>query len=112
MGSTGGRRLNQPIVAMVADPAGKGYWFVAADGGVFAFGAPFLGSAAGKLAAGDRVVGMAASAKGGYWLVSEQGRVFTFGAAALSSNGTGDGRPVVGVAATPSGTGYWLAMGR
>jgi hypothetical protein len=32
---------------MAATPTGKGYWFVAADGGVFTFGdAPFYGSAA------------------------------------------------------------------
>ena len=30
---------------MAATPTGKGYWFVAADGGVFSFGdAHFLGS--------------------------------------------------------------------
>jgi hypothetical protein len=32
---------------MAASADGKGYWMVAGDGGVFAFGdAPFLGSAA------------------------------------------------------------------
>jgi len=30
--------LNQPIVAWPATPDGKGYWLVASDGGVFAFG--------------------------------------------------------------------------
>ena len=29
---------------MAADGATGGYWLVAADGGVFAFGAPFLGA--------------------------------------------------------------------
>lgn len=35
---------NAPIVGMAATPTGEGYWLVAADGGVFAFGdAQFLG---------------------------------------------------------------------
>jgi hypothetical protein len=47
-GSTGNRRLAQPIVGMTPTPSGNGYWLVASDGGVFSFGdAPFLGSAAG-----------------------------------------------------------------
>jgi hypothetical protein len=38
-------RLNQPIVGGVSTPSGRGYWFVAADGGVFSFGdARFHGS--------------------------------------------------------------------
>ena len=31
-------RLNQPIVGMAATPAAGGYWLVATDGGIFAFG--------------------------------------------------------------------------
>lgn len=31
-------RLNQPIIEVVINPVGAGYWEVAADGGVFAFG--------------------------------------------------------------------------
>jgi hypothetical protein len=35
-------------VGMAALPDGQGYWLVASDGGLFAFGAaPFLGSSAG-----------------------------------------------------------------
>ena len=44
-GSMGGHPLNQPVVGMAATPDGKGYWLVAADGGIFAFGdARFYGS--------------------------------------------------------------------
>lgn len=32
------QNVNAPIVGMAATPTGKGYWLVAADGGVFAFG--------------------------------------------------------------------------
>ena len=57
-----GRRpfhLSAPIVAIAASKAGNGYWLVAADGGVFAFGdAPFHGSAVDRAHLadhGDRV---------------------------------------------------------
>ena len=44
-GSTGGRRISQPVVAVMAGPGGGGYWLVASDGGVFSFGdADYLGS--------------------------------------------------------------------
>ena len=37
--------LNKPIVGMASTPTGGGYWEVASDGGLFAFGnAPFYGS--------------------------------------------------------------------
>jgi hypothetical protein len=36
-GSTGGVTLTQPIVGIAATRDGKGYWFVATDGGIFAF---------------------------------------------------------------------------
>ena len=48
-GSTGAVKLNQPIVAMVPTPSGRGYWLAASDGGVFGFGdAVFTGSAGGQ----------------------------------------------------------------
>jgi hypothetical protein len=66
-GSTGNIKLAQPIVAMNPTvpypgapgiPGGHGYWLVAADGGVFAFGdAPFLGSAV-PLKPGARAIGL------------------------------------------------------
>jgi len=43
-GSTGGIRLNEPVVGMAADPATGGYWLVASDGGIFSFDAPFFGA--------------------------------------------------------------------
>ena len=41
--------MNKPVVGMARAPHGDGYWFVASDGGIFAFGpgAPFLGSEGG-----------------------------------------------------------------
>src|ERR1035441_6593061 len=63
--------LSQPVVGMAASPTGKGYWLVAADGGVFSFGdAGFYGSLGGTRLR-QPVVGMAASPTGkGYWLVA------------------------------------------
>jgi hypothetical protein len=96
---------------MAATPDGRGYWLVAADGGVFAFGdAPFLGSAGGQ-SVNQPVVGMAATPDGrGYWLVAADGGVFAFGDAPFlgSAGGQSVNQPVVGMAATPDGRGYWL----
>ncbi len=72
--------MAEPIVGVAATPTGKGYWLVASDGGVFAFGdAGFDGSLGGQ-AVGQPIVGMAATPTGkGYWLVSDQGSIHPFG---------------------------------
>ncbi|PLS75620.1 MAG: hypothetical protein CYG61_06555 [Actinobacteria bacterium] len=95
------------------NPSGgtSGYWVVAADGGIFAFGeARFFGST-GNLRLNSPVLGMAPTpAGGGYWLVAADGGIFSFGDARFAGS-TGNLRlnqPVVGMAATPSGNGYWL----
>ena len=45
----GGNTLNKPMVGIASTPDGKGYWLVAADGGVFSFGdAGFYGSMGGN----------------------------------------------------------------
>ena len=44
-GSLGGTHLNAPVVGIAPTRDDKGYWLVASDGGVFAFGdAAFHGS--------------------------------------------------------------------
>ena len=99
---------------MASTPEGKGYWLVAADGGIFTFGdAAFYGSTA-ALTLNSPVVGMASTPDGkGYWLVAADGGIFTFGDAAFygSEGGTQLGAPVVGMASAPSGNGYWLVTG-
>ncbi len=72
--------LAAPIVGAAATPTGKGYWQVAADGGVFGRGdAKHYGSAAdSKLQ--YPVVAMAATPSGkGYWLFAADGGVFNYG---------------------------------
>src|SRR5271157_573456 len=104
---------NAPVTGMAATPDGGGYWLVASDGGVFAFGdAGFYGSAAGNPEGYD-VVGLATTWDGhGYWLVDSSGVVTNFGDApalgAIPSTGVVLNQPVVGMAATPDGGGYWL----
>ncbi|HVM04125.1 MAG TPA: PQQ-dependent sugar dehydrogenase [Acidimicrobiales bacterium] len=111
LGSTGALRLASPVVAMAATPSGNGYWLVAADGGVFAFGdAVFRGSTGGTRLARP-VVAMAPTPSGqGYRLVASDGGVFAFGDAVFrgSTGGLRLAAPVVGAASTPSGNGYWL----
>ncbi len=110
-GSTGGMRLNQPVVGAAPTSGGGGYWLAASDGGVFAFGdATFQGSMGGT-SLNQPVVGVAASPSGdGYWLVARDGGVFAFGTAGYhgSTGGRTLNAPVVGMAATPDGGGYWL----
>lgn len=112
LGSTGGRVLNQPVVAMASTPDGQGYYFAARDGGVFAFGdARFQGSVPGLHEKVNDVVALAVDpGTGGYWLVGADGGVYAFGA---PFEGSVPGlrqhiSDIVGMAATADGGGYYL----
>ena len=108
-GSTGGVRLNQPVVGMAATPTGGGYWLVARDGGIFAFGDAVYHGSTGAMKLNKPIVGMAATATGqGYWLVASDGGIFAFGDATFhgSTGALSLNQPVVGMAAAPGG--YWL----
>jgi Tol biopolymer transport system component len=92
------------------EASGPGYRFVAADGGIFAYGQPFAGSAgATKLA--RPIVGMAATpSNNGYWLVASDGGIFSYGDAKFYGS-TGNiklAQPIVGMTASPTGQGYWF----
>jgi hypothetical protein len=65
---------------MAATSAGKGYWLVASDGGIFNYGdAGFYGST-GSIQLNQPIVGMAATSAGkGYWLVASDGGIFNYG---------------------------------
>jgi hypothetical protein len=103
--------LNRPIVGIAPTPTGQGYWLVAADGGVFAFGdAPFYGSMGGQHL-NQATAGIAPSPNGqGYWLVASDGGVFGFGNASFHGSMAGVmlHAPIIGITATHSGNGYWL----
>ncbi len=109
--------------------AAVGYHLAAADGGVFNFGATgFYGSTysdgltglSGSHPLNAPIVGIAEMDSGkGYWMVSADGGVFNFGSAdfygstyALGFTGLSGshplGSPVIGIAPTPDGKGYWL----
>ncbi|MGE3835921.1 MAG: M23 family metallopeptidase, partial [Acidimicrobiia bacterium] len=98
-------RLNHPVVGMAATPSGAGYWLVAADGGVFAFGDAVFRGSTGAVRLNQPVVGMAATPSGaGYRLVAADGGVFTFGDAPFLGSAADDrDDPVVGLAPTAGG---------
>jgi hypothetical protein len=103
--------LNRPVVGMAQTHDGGGYWMVASDGGIFAYGdAGFYGSA-GNLVLNKPIVGMAATPDGkGYWLVASDGGIFAYGDAGFygSAGNLTLNQPIVGMAATKDGKGYWL----
>jgi hypothetical protein len=102
--------LNAPIVGMVPSFTGHGYFMVASDGGVFAFGdAKFEGSCPGiGGCTGTAVAVMPDHSGNGYWLVTTTGAVYAFGDAAYYGAPTPSSVPVVDAVATRDGNGYWL----
>ena len=91
---------------MAATPDGRGYWLVASDGGIFAFGdADFYGST-GDIHLNQPVVGMAATPNGrGYWFVASDGGIFAFGDAKFYGS-------MGGTAPQPTGGGHGFQPGQ
>ena len=110
-GSTGAIHLNQPIVGMAATPTGNGYWLVASDGGIFAFGdAAFYGST-GTMHLNQPIVGMAADADRQAATGSSPPTAASSPSATPFHGSTGAihlNQPIVGMAADADGKGYWL----
>ncbi len=102
--------LNAPIVGMVPSTSGHGYFMVASDGGVFAFGdARFAGSCPGIGGCyGAAVAVMPDSTGNGYWLVTNLGAVYAFGDAGYYGGPPPESVPAVDAVATPDGRGYWV----
>jgi kumamolisin len=100
--------LNAPIVGMVPSHDQGGYFMVASDGGVFAFGdAHFAGSCPGiGGCAGAAVAVMPDASGGGYWLITSTGHVYTFGDAPYLGAPGPQSSPITSAVATPSGHGY------
>ena len=109
-GSTNPKRLNAPIVGMVPSADGAGYFMVASDGGVFAFGdAKFEGSCPGIGGCSGAAVAVMPDASGnGYWLVTATGHVYAFGDAVNYGAPGPQPVPVTAAVRTKDGAGYWL----
>jgi hypothetical protein len=102
--------LDAPIVGMVPSRDGGGYFMVASDGGVFAFGdANFAGSCPGIGGCSGAAVAVMPDASGnGYWLVTSTGAVYAFGDAPFFGAPAPQSAPVVNAVATADGGGYWI----
>jgi hypothetical protein len=102
--------LDAPIVGMVPSADGGGYFMVASDGGVFAFGdAKFAGSCPGIGGCSGAAVAVMPDASGnGYWLVTQSGHVYTFGDAPYYGAPGPQSVPVTSAVRTPDGRGYWI----
>jgi len=102
--------LNAPVVGIVPSNDDHGYFMVASDGGVFAFGdAHFAGSCPGiGGCSGAAVAVMPDQSGNGYWLVTATGHVYAFGDAPyFGAPGHGT---VTSAVATPDGKGYWILL--
>ncbi len=102
--------LNAPIVGMVPSSDGGGYFMVASDGGVFAFGdAKFEGSCPGIGGCLGTAVAVMPDATGnGYWVVTSSGSVYPFGDAVDHGQPGPGGGSITSAVATPNGGGYWI----
>ncbi|MGI8685038.1 MAG: hypothetical protein ACR2MO_08135 [Acidimicrobiales bacterium] len=110
-GSIVGGGLARPVVGVAVTPSAEGYWMVASDGGIFAFGDAVFRGSTGAITLNKPIVGMASTPSGaGYWLVASDGGIFAFGDAVFrgSTGAITLNKPIVGMASTPSGAGYWL----
>ena len=90
---------------------GQGYWMVASDGGIFAYGDAKYAGSPDPATLNKPIVTMAATPSGnGYWLAASDGGIFTYGDAPFlgSAGALNLSKPVVSMAPTPSGKGYWL----
>ena len=107
------RSLNAPIVGMVPSADGGGYFMVASDGGVFAFGdARFEGSCPGIGGCRGAAVAVVPDATGnGYWVITSTGAVYTFGDATNYGQPGQQSSNITSAAATANGGGYWILDG-
>ena len=84
----------------VRPAAPDGYWLLAGDGAVYAYGRPFFGAVPRPA-----VAITATPSRRGYWILDANGGVYAFGDAPF--HGALPGRPVRDLVAAPRG-GYWI----
>ena len=101
----------RPLWAWCRRHDDNGYFMVASDGGVFAFGdAHFAGSCPGIGGCSGAAVAVMPDASGnGYWLVTATGNIYTFGDAPYFG-APGPRATVTSAVATPDGLGYWVLL--
>ena len=100
-----------PVLAIAATPTRLGYYLLQASGTVTPFGdATFHGDEHADANESGSLVAMAV-VTGGYFLLGGDGSVFAFGAAVWHGDFSAQDAPATGIAATPDGTGYWVADG-
>jgi len=103
--------LNRPLVSTLVDNTQGGYWLVASDGGIFAYGDTHFYGSTGNITLNQPIVGMAQTPDDrGYWMVARDGGVFSFGDATFygSTGAIHLNQPIVGMAPTSDGKGYWM----
>jgi hypothetical protein len=102
--------LSAPIVGMVPSSDDDGYFMVASDGGVFAFGdARFEGSCYSVGGCSGAALAVMPDATGnGYWVVTQTGSVYAFGDAPYYGAPGPQSVPVTSAVPTPDGRGYWI----
>jgi hypothetical protein len=107
LGGLGTQPLASPVIGMAGTVDGRGYWLATAAGAVYNFGdaaAPPPARPSTQLGAVVAIV--ADPATGGYWLATSTGVVRGYDGAP-SYGGARLPSPVVAMAATPDGRGYW-----
>jgi len=98
-----------PIIGMATNRSGRGYWLLAKNGVVYAFG---NAKQLPRIRRPGPFGGIVASPQGGYWLYTTAGNVYRsrgtewYGSPPASRIHSGS---FTGMLATPDGRGYWLA---
>lgn len=93
---------------------GNGYRMVAADGGIFTFGARNFWGSTGDKVLNKPIVGGATDLSDyeGYWIVASDGGVFSFDAPFFGSAVGEIDSPAVEIEPTPTGKGYWIVTAK
>lgn len=95
--------------ACVARPQGDGYWQIAANGDLYAYGAAELYERNEDDSHLDWPVAMRVTPSGhGLWTIDRDGKVITYGDAVNHGRVHAGSDPIVDMAITPTGNGYWI----